>query len=96
MKEIALRKVSGATEMQVMEVLCSRFVKWILIAFLIALPVGGYFTLQWIKQFVYQQHMTVWTYIGVGVFVFLVGMLTVVWQTWRAAVRNPVETLKSE
>ena len=40
--------------------------------------------------------MTVWTYIGVGVFVFLVGMLTVVWQTWRAAVRNPVETLKSE
>ena len=96
MKEIALRKVSGATEMQVMEVLCSRGVKWILIAFLIALPVGGYFTLQWIKQFVYQQHMTVWTYIGVGVFVFLVGMLTVVWQTWRAAVRNPVETLKSE
>lgn len=96
MKEIALRKVSGATEMQVMEVLCSRFVKWILIAFLIALPIGGYFTLEWIKQFVYQQQMTVWTYISVGVFVFLVGMLTVVWQSWRAAVRNPVETLKSE
>ena len=53
MKEIALRKVSGATEMQVMEVLCSRFVKWILIAFLIALPVGGYFTLQWIKPVSY-------------------------------------------
>lgn len=96
MKEIALRKVSGATEMQVMEVLCSRFVKWILIAFLIALPVGIYFSLQWVKQFVYQQQTTVWTYIGVGIFVFLIGILTVVWQSWRAAVRNPVETLKSE
>lgn len=96
MKEIALRKVSGATEVQVMEVLCSRFMKWILIAFLMALPVAIYFTFQWIKQFVYQQQMTVWTYVGVGVFVFMLGVLTVVWQSWRAAVRNPVETLKSE
>lgn len=96
MKEIALRKVNGATESQVIGLLCNRFMKWIMIAFLIALPIAFYFTQEWIEQFIYRQEATVWNYIGVGIFALGIGVLTVIWQSWRAAVRNPVETLKRE
>lgn len=96
MKEIALRKVNGATESQVIGLLCSRFMKWIMISFLIALPIGFYFTQEWLKQFVYRQEPTVWIYLMVGGLVLGIGVLTVIWQSWRAALRNPVETLKSE
>lgn len=96
MKEIALRKVSGATEIQVIHLLCSRFIKWIVIAFLIALPVAYYFSREWFMQFVYRADISVWTFIGVGIFAFAVGLITVIWQSWRAATANPVESLKSE
>lgn len=96
MKEIALRKVSGATERQVVELLCGRFVKWILVAFVFALPFAYYFTTVWMGQFVYRQPVTLGTYLGVAVFVLGAGMITVFWQSWRAALKNPVETLKSE
>lgn len=95
-KEIALRKVNGATERQVIHLLCSRFMRWILIAFVLAVPAGIYFTGIWTQQFVYRQEATVWTYIFTGIFALGIGLLTVIWQSWHAALRNPVETLKSE
>lgn len=96
MKEIALRKVNGAKESEVIGLLCGRFMKWILWSFFIALPFACYFSDEWLKQFVYKEPVSVWIYIFVGFFALLVGGLTVVWQSWRAAVRNPVEVLKGD
>lgn len=96
MKEIALRKVSGATEVQVIKLLCGRFMKWILGAFLIALPLAFYFTGEWMKQFVYKEYVPFWMYVAVGLFALSVGILTVIWQSWHASVRNPVEVLKND
>lgn len=95
-KEIALRKVSGATELQVIALLCGRFLRWILIAFVVAVPFAFYFSKEWLGQFVYRQDMTSWTFVAIGFFALGVGAITVLWQAWRVAVRNPVETLKSE
>lgn len=95
-KEIALRKVSGATERQIVALLCGHFLKWILIAFVIAAPFAFYFSQEWLAQFVYRQEVAAWTYFTIGLFVLCVGGVTVIWQSWRAAGKNPVETLKSE
>lgn len=95
-KEIALRKVNGATESQVVGLLCGRFMRWILIAFVLALPVAFYCTSGWMQQFVYREEPSVWIYLAVGIFALAVGLLTVIWQSWKAAVANPVEMLKNE
>lgn len=95
-REIALRKVNGATELQVVGLLCRRFIGWILTAFVIAVPLGIYFTYQWMMQFVYREEAGWTAYLTVGLLALAVGVLTVVWQAWQAAVRNPVESLKNE
>ncbi len=95
-REIALRKVNGATEGQVVGLLCGRFMRWIAIAFVLALPVAFYCTSYWLQQFVYREETSVGIYVCIGIFVFSVGMLTVIWQSWKAANRNPVEVLKQE
>lgn len=96
MKEIALRKVNGATEGQVVELLCGRFMTWIGISFILALPIAFYFTTAWLEQFVYRPPMSVGVYVGVAAFVLIAGLSTVIWQSWRAALKNPVEILKNE
>lgn len=95
-KEIGVRKINGASERQVILLICKRFMGFIGIAFLIALPSAFYFTGKWMEQFMYKVDFSAWTYLLAGAFIFLIGLLTVVWQSWTAAGLNPVETLKNE
>lgn len=95
-KEIGLRKINGASEQQVLVLICKRFMVWIAVAFLIALPVAFYFTGEWMDRFLYRVNFSLWTYLIAGGFIFSIGLLTVIWQSWKAAVRNPVEVLKTE
>lgn len=95
-KEIGLRKINGATEWEVVLLLCGRFLKWIGIAFVIAVPVAWYLTEQWMMQFIYKADRSVWIFVLAAVFILIVGMATVVWQSWHAAMVNPVESLKRD
>lgn len=95
-KEICLRKINGASEKQIVILLCARFIKWILIACCIAIPISLYLSHQWLTQFVYKTDLNAYTLLFAGITVILIGLFTVIWQTIKAARMNPVESIKSQ
>lgn len=95
-REIGIRKINGATETQVITLLCGRFIRWIAYAIVIATPVAFWLVRGWMMQFVYRIDISVWTFAGAGLFIILIGIATVIWQSWKAAIINPVEIIKNE
>ncbi len=95
-KEIGIRKVNGATIFNIITMLNLDFVKWVIIAFIIACPVAYYFMNMWLQNFAYRTNMSWWIFILSGIIALMVALLTISWQSWRAANRNPVEALRYE
>ena len=95
-KEIGIRKVSGATISEVMAMLNKDFVKWVAIAFVIATPTAWYAMDKWLESFAYKTELSWWVFALAGLLALGIALLTVSWQSWRAATRNPVEALRSE
>ena len=96
MKEIGLRKINGATQRQVVGLLCIRFIKWIAIALAIGLPMALYLIEQWRMQYAFRPQLTVWIFIAAAFIVLAVGILTVIWQSWKAARVNPAKIIKTD
>jgi len=95
-KEIGFRKVNGAKVSEVMVMLNKRFIQWVVIAFLIALPVAYYILNKWLENFAYRTRLSWWIYGLAGVFALIIALLTVSWQSWKAASQNPVKALRYE
>jgi putative ABC transport system permease protein len=95
-KEIGIRKINGARVRQVMLMLSSDFLKWVTIAFVIACPVSWYIMHQWLQSFTYKTELSWWIFALAGIIAVGIALLTVSWQSWRAATRNPVEALRYE
>ncbi|HEX2920053.1 MAG TPA: ABC transporter permease [Bacteroidales bacterium] len=95
-KEIGIRKINGAKVMEVMSLLNAEIIKWILVAFLIAVPVSYYSIDNWLTNYAYRTSLDWWIFILAGAVVMIIALLTVSLQSWRAATRNPVEALKYE
>jgi len=95
-KEIGIRKVSGAKISEVMALLNTDFVKWIIIAFIIATPIAYYVMNKWLESFAYKTTLSWWIFALAGFLALGIALLTVSWQSWRAAARNPVEALRYE
>ena len=95
-QEIGLRKINGATVSEVMILLNTDFVKWVAIAFLIAAPVSWYIMHNWLQNFAYQTALSWWIFVLAGAVALGIALITVTWQTWKAATRNPVEALRYE
>lgn len=95
-KEIGIRKVNGATISEVMNMLNMDFLKWVIIAFCIACPIAWYAMYKWMENFAYKTTMSWWVFAAAGAVTVAVAVLTVSWQSWRAATRNPVEALRYE
>jgi putative ABC transport system permease protein len=95
-KEIGIRKVNGATIFEVMILLNKDFVKWVAIAFLIAIPIAWYAMHRWLENFAYKTELNWWIFALAGLLALGIALLTVSWQSWRAATRNPVESLRYE
>jgi putative ABC transport system permease protein len=72
------------------------FLKWILIAFLIACPFSWYAVYKWLESFAYKTNISWAEFALAGSLVAGIAMLTISWQSWRAATRNPVEALRYE
>jgi len=95
-KEIGIRKVNGARVAEVMAMLNKDFVKWVVIAFVIATPVAWYAMNKWLESFAYKTTLSWWIFALAGLLALGIALLTVSWQSWKAATRNPVEALRYE
>ena len=95
-KSIGVRKVMGATEYQIMELLNRDFIRRLFIAFLIACPVVYYMLHLWRGNFAYKTTFRWWIFMLAFVIMIVIALLTVSVLTWKAATRNPVDSLKTE
>ncbi len=95
-KEIGVRKVNGAQITQIVSLLNINFVKWVIAAFFIAIPLAWFATNKWLENFAYKTHLTWTIFAGAGLLALGIALLTVSWQSWRAATKNPVEALRYE
>lgn len=95
-KEIGIRKINGATIAEILVLLNTGFIKWIVIAFVIATPIAYYAMSRWLENFAYKTALSWWIFALAGLASLIVALLTVSWQSWRAASRNPVEALRYE
>jgi len=95
-KEIGIRKVNGATVFQIVKILNLDFIKWVAIAFVIASPIAYYAMNNWLQEFPYKTTLDWWVFALAGIFAIILSLLTVSWQSFNAARRNPVEALRNE
>jgi putative ABC transport system permease protein len=95
-KEIGIRKVNGARISEIMTMLNREFVKWVVIAFVIATPIAWFIMNKWLESFAYKTDLSWWIFALAGILALGIALLTVSWQSWKAATRNPVEVLRYE
>lgn len=95
-KEIGIRKVNGATITEIIKLLNRGVFVWITIAFVIATPIAYYAMNKWLENFAYKTALSWWIFALAGLSALFIALLTVSWQSYRAASRNPVEALRYE
>lgn len=95
-KEIGIRKVNGAKVSEVLIMLNKDFVKWVAIAFVIATPIARYTMNTWLENFAYKTTLSWWIFAMAGLLTLGIAVLTVSFQSWKAATQNPVEALRYE
>jgi len=95
-REIAVRKVFGSSESQILKKLVITFLNYVLIAFVIATPIVWYVMTDWLSDYEYRITLTPAYFIAAGLFCLLTSFVTVFSQSWHAANENPVKRLKTE
>jgi putative ABC transport system permease protein len=95
-KEIGIRKVLGATVMNLWTLLSKDFVILVIISCLIAAPIAYYFMNQWLQKYTYRTEISWWIFVVAGAGALLITLLTVSYQAIRAALMNPVKSLRTE
>jgi len=95
-KEVGIRKVNGAKIYEVVKILNWEIVKWIGLAFALAVPLSWFIMNKYLQEFAYKTTLSWWIFALAGVLALGIALLTVSWQSWRAATRNPVEALRYE
>jgi putative ABC transport system permease protein len=95
-KEIGVRKVTGARVSEIVAFLNRDFVIWVSIAFAISTPIAWIVSNKWLENFAYKTSLSWWIFALAGFLALGIALLTVSWQSWKAATRNPVEALRYE
>jgi putative ABC transport system permease protein len=95
-KEIGIRKINGATIFGVLTLLNRDFLRWLIFAFVIASPIAWYIMHKWLQGFAYRTELSWLIFALSGIIALVTAIVTVSWQSWRAATRNPVESLRYE
>ncbi len=95
-KEIGVRKVLGSSVSQIVLLLTKEFTRWVIIANIIAWPVAYFGMSRWLESFAYRIDLQLWVFVTSAVIAFIIAVLTVGYQTVKAALANPVESLRYE
>lgn len=95
-KEIGMRKVLGATVTSIAQLLSKDFLKLIVIAFVIAAPLAYWLMNKWLLDFVYRTEISLWVFVFAGSAAILIALITVSFQAIKAAIANPIDSLKME
>jgi putative ABC transport system permease protein len=95
-KEIGIRKILGATESKIIILLSKQFTKWVILSNLIAWPIAFYFMHKWIQRFAFRPGISIWPFLLASIVVLCIALLTVSYQTIKAARSDPVDLLRYE
>ncbi len=95
-KEIGIRKVLGASVQSIVQMLSKDFVKLVIISFVFAAPIAWYFMNKWLQDFAFRIDISWWIFIAAGFAALFIALITVSFQAIKAAISNPVKSLRSE
>lgn len=95
-KEIGIRKINGATRFEIMKMLNSEFLVSGICAIVIASPIAWLIMDEWLQNFAYKTTINWWIFVFASLITLSIALLTVSWQSWRAASFNPIDTLRYE
>jgi len=95
-KEVGIRKANGASVGKVLLLLNGDILKWVLVSFVFACPIAWFIMNRWLQDFASRTSISWWIYAIAGLAALLIALLTITWQTYRAASRNPVTALRYE
>jgi putative ABC transport system permease protein len=95
-KEIGIRKVLGASLPAIITLLSKDFLKLVMIALLIAIPFAWYFMNKWLQDFAYRINISWWIFLATGLLALFISLVTISFQAIKAAIANPVKSLRTE
>jgi putative ABC transport system permease protein len=95
-KEMGIRKVLGASEVSLVSLLSKDFLKLVILALVIASPIAWFAMNQWLNGFAYRTAISGWTFLLAGGLTIAIALLTISFQSIKAALMNPVRSLKME
>jgi putative ABC transport system permease protein len=95
-KEIGVRKVLGASSGSIVTILSTDFLRLILISLAISIPLAWLATSKWLQNYPYRITLSWWLFLSGGILVILIALITISFQSVKAAVANPVKSLRSE
>lgn len=95
-KEIGIRKVLGATTPNIVALLSKEFTKWVLVANIAAWPIAYFALSKWLQSYAYSANIALWSFILSGMLALVIALITVSYQSIKAALANPVDSLRYE
>jgi putative ABC transport system permease protein len=95
-KEIGIRKANGAKSHEIFFFLSKEYIIWVMISIIIACPIAWYAMHKWLQNFAYRVDISWWIFVLAGVVALIIALLTVSFQSYKAASKNPVEALRYE
>jgi putative ABC transport system permease protein len=95
-KEVGVRKVNGAKTAEIVALLNRDFIVWVIIAFAVAAPVSYFAMMKWLGNFAFKTSLSWWIFAVSGLLAMTIALLTISWQSYKAATRNPVKALRYE
>lgn len=95
-KEIGIRKVMGASVPEIFILITKGFTKWVILANVIAWPLAYYFMQNWLQNYAYKIDLTIWPFMFAGISALVIAVGTVSYQSIKAAMTNPVDSLRNE
>ena len=95
-KEIGIRKVVGASVQTIIAMLSKEYIQLIILSFIISVPLGYYFMDKWLESFAYRIDPAATVFVLSGLISFIIAWVTISFESFRAAMRNPIETLRNQ